>query len=113
MAEMGVFKDGTDEILYIVPSLLNTNNLFLNKQNGDLSDIFSRYEQINNNIPTQGLNFLISALNSKNTELLNKLNFDDVNKKWIFILQKYNLINNDVKPATNNENDLSDSFDFS
>ncbi|NTW91350.1 MAG: glucuronate isomerase [Erysipelotrichaceae bacterium] len=71
MAEVGVFKDGTNEILFSVPSILNTNNLFLHKQGGDIGDIFTRFDQINSNTPSRGLGFLIQALNSKNDELIN------------------------------------------
>ncbi len=112
MSEIAVFKDGTNQILYYVPSLLNTNNLFLNKQEGDLGDIFNRYEQINNNIPIQGLNFLIEALNSKNAELLNKLNFTEVNKRWIEILQGYNLIQSNQDQQSNSLSSSGDYFDM-
>lgn len=112
MAEVGVFKDGTNEILFSVPSILNSNNMFLTKTEGDIGDIFSRYEQINNNSPTQGLNFLIDALNSKNTELLNKVNFNDINSRWISILTRYGLITNKDKNTDTNDNSLEDIFDF-
>lgn len=106
MAELGIIKDGTTELLYTVPSILNTNNLFLNKQDGDIGDIFAKYEQINNNIPVQGLNFLIDALNSKNNELLSKINFNEVNQRWINILQRYNLITlNDANSQQQNQSD--------
>lgn len=106
MAEVAVVRDGTDEVLFVVPSILNTNNLFLNKQEGDLGDIFTRYEQINKNIPIQGLNFLIQALNSKNNELLSKLNFSEINKRWTDILARYGLINPDeINSFSENKND--------
>lgn len=92
MAEVGVFKDGTNEILFSVPSILNTNNLFLHKQGGDIGDIFTRFDQINSNTPSRGLGFLIQALNSKNDELINKLSFSEVNQKWYGILTRYNLV---------------------
>lgn len=112
MSEVAVFKDGTNQVLYNVPSMLNTNNLFLNKQDGDLGDIFTRYEQISNNIPTQGLNFLVEALNSKNIEILNKVNFNEVNKRWIEILQGYNLIQNNQNQQSDQQNNSGDYFDI-
>jgi hypothetical protein len=112
MSELGVVKDGTNELLYTVPSILNTNNLFLNKQEGDIGDIFSKYEQINNNIPLQGLNFLINALNSKNEELLNKVNFSDVNRRWIDILSRYNLVKSDTIETSKNNSDDNNFNDY-
>jgi len=92
MAELNVVRDGSKEILFTVPSILNTNNLFLHKEGGDIGDIFTRYDQINSNMPGQGLNFLLQALSSKNQELLNKVNFNDVNQRWYNILIRYNMI---------------------
>lgn len=111
MADVMVIKDGTNEVLFIVPSILNTNNLFLHKENGDFGDIFSRYDQISsNNIPGRGLSFLLQALDSKNKELLNKINFTDVNKRWYDILSRYNLLPNVAD--SNNTNNVSDDNYF-
>lgn len=112
MAEVGVFKDGTNEFLFSVPSILNTNNLFLHKQEGDIGDIFGRFDQINSNTPTRGLGFLIQALNSKNQELLSKLSFDDVNQKWYHILTRYNLVKVDSQTPQNSGNDSGDYFEM-
>jgi len=92
MSEVGVFSDTTREFLFTVPSLLNSNNLYLHKQTGDIGDIFGRYDQITNNTPSRGLNFLLQALNSKNQELLSNLSFNEVNQKWYFILSRYNFV---------------------
>ena len=110
MAEVGVFKDNTTEILYVVPSLLNTNNLYLHKQDGDIGDILTRYDQINANMPVRGLNFLIEALNSKTAELASRINFTDVNNKWINIFQRYGIVTqNPVTQAT--QQDSGDYFE--
>ena len=92
MAEVNIVKDGTQNILYSVPGLLSTNSLMLNKNNSDLSDIFKRYEQINANLPTSGLSFLVQALNSKNEQLLNNLSLSDAKTRWIAILKRYGFI---------------------
>ena len=68
MAEVNVIRDNTSEVLFKVPGLLYTNNLFMHKRGGDLGDIFTKFEQINNNLPVNGLSFLLEALNSKNNE---------------------------------------------
>jgi hypothetical protein len=109
MVEVGILKDNSTEILYYVPSILNTNNVLLHKQSGDIGDIFSRYDQINNNIPMQGLNFLVEALNSKNIELLSKINFSEVNQRWINIFQRYNIVS---QLSLNQPNSSSDSGDY-
>lgn len=89
MSEVGVFQDGTNTMLFAVPSLLNTNDLYLHKEGGDLGDIFTRFDQINNNTPSRGLGFLLQALNSKNQELLSKISFNEVNQRWYEILIRY------------------------
>lgn len=112
MVEVGILKDGSNQILYYVPSILNTNNVLLHKQAGDIGDIFARYDQINNNVPMQGLNFLIQALNSKNTELLDKINFNEVNQRWIDIFQRYNIVSQLAAGQSNSTNDSGDYFDI-
>ena len=114
MAEVAVFKDGTNEILFNVPSLLYTNNLFMHKKGGDLGDIFTKFDQINANLPMNGLAFLLNALNSKNHELLSNFNMQGANSVWLHIFQRYNLV--EVNPAaTGNvvaEQNLNDFFEF-
>jgi len=112
MAEVGVFRDGTNELLFTVPSILNTNNLFLHKQGGDLGDIFTRFDQINNNTPSRGLGFLIQALNSKNQELLSKISFNEVNQKWYEILTRYKLVNIDQSSTQTTDNNPGDYFEM-
>lgn len=115
MAEVAVFKDGTNEILFNVPSLLYTNNLFMHKRGGDLGDIFNKFEQINNNLPQNGLSFLLTALNSKNHELMSNFNMQGANTVWMHIFQRYGLIATTQAvtpgPATQQAN-LNDFFEF-
>jgi len=114
MAEVAVFKDGTSEHLFNVPSLLYTNNLFMQRKGGDLGDIFTKYEQLNNNLPVNGLSFLLEALNTKNHELLSNLNLQGVNSVWLGIFQRYGLVNAN-QSATNGatqENNLNDFLEF-
>lgn len=112
MAEVNVIRDGSNELLFTVPSILNTNNLFLHKEGGDLGDIFARYDQINNNIPGQGLNFLMQALNSKNQELLNKISFNEVNQRWYNILLRYNMVQPVGQTASQPTDDSGDYFEM-
>lgn len=92
MAQVGVVKDGTDQVLFMVPALLQTNNLLMDRGGGDMQNIFSRYEQLNSNLPINGLRFLTEALNSKNQELISKLDMDEVKTAWVNILVRYNLV---------------------
>lgn len=115
MAEVAVFKDGTNEILFNVPSLLYTNNLFMHKKGGDLGDIFTKFDQINANLPMNGLSFLLSALNSKNHELLSNFNMQGANAVWLHIFQRYNLVETSAAaPGTMAapEQNLNDFFEF-
>ena len=114
VADVAVVADGTKNVLFTVPSVLNTNNLFLNKTEGDLGDIFGKFDQMNNNLPTVGLNFLVKALHSKNAELIKKISFSDVNTRWVAILQRYNIISNISSDTSNgsSSSSIDDMFDF-
>ncbi len=113
VAEVGVVDENTRELLFIVPSILNTNNLFLSKSEGDIGDIFGRYDQINSNMPTSGLNFLVQALQSKNAELISKINFNDINARWVNILQRYNIVNSiNTNTITSNSSNIDDLFEL-
>lgn len=112
MAEVNVIKDGTQEILFRVPGILSTNTLF-NRNKVGISDVFSRYDQLSANMPSQGLNFLMSALGNMNKDLLDQYNLDNVKRDWLSILQRYNLVQINT-PVNNNQNDvnLSDYFEL-
>lgn len=112
MSEVGVLKEGTNELLYKVPGLLQTNNLFMQRKEGDLSDIFTKYEQINNNLPVNGLSFLLEALNSKNQELLNNISFDATNTVWYDIFKRYNLITESQQTSVSQQSNLNDFLEF-
>jgi len=109
MSPVDVFDTNTNDIIYRVPSLLNTNNLFLIGNEADLSDIFIRYDQVSSNIPTQGLKFLLDALRFKNKDLLKKLSFNESNKQWEYILRRYNLID---KNTDNKDTENDDIFEY-
>lgn len=115
MAEVAVFKDGTNDILFNVPSLLYTNNLFMHKKGGDLGDIFTKFEQINSNLPMNGLTFLLTALNSKNHELMSNFNMQGANAVWLHIFQRYGLVDNQVTATgvvAMPQESLDDFFEF-
>lgn len=115
MASVRVFKDGSNETLYFVPSILNANSLMANKGSVDMNSILARYEQYNSNLPIQGVKFLFDALNDKSRELLNNVNLEETNKVWIDIFTRYGLINLEVINNTSNNSssdDLNNAFEF-
>lgn len=102
MSEVAVVQDGTRNILFKVPGILSSRNLFLNKQTGDLGDIFTRYEQINNNLPKAGIRFLSQALNQKSQEIMQNYSMDSTKQAWLYILQRYNLVSQQISQQTAN-----------
>lgn len=112
MAEVDVFDDNTKQILFTVPSVLNSNRLLLSNQGANINDIFSRYEQINNNMPINSLNFLISALNEKGSQLLSSVNNNEPIQKWIYILKRYGYINEQQQQQSSNEPQQLDFFEY-
>jgi hypothetical protein len=109
MARVAVFDDNTQEVLYIVPSLLNTQNLILPNRGANFAAVFNNYSQMSNNLPVQGLNFLIKALNDKNEELLKNIDFNESTKTWKEIFQRYSLI---PKDSALNSEKAQDFLDF-
>lgn len=115
VAEVDIFDDRTNQVLFTVPGILHTNNLFFQNQgqgDANLADIFGRYEQLNSNIASQGMNFLFQALQGKNTELMANHTLADVNTKWMGILQRYGLIQAPTQQPTGSSNNLNDYFDM-
>ena len=91
MAAVKVVKDGTDEILYMVPGIFTTNNLVFSNDRGNIADIFGRYEQLNNNISSQGTAFLMDALSDKSKEVSDNISLTDAAARWLNILNRYNI----------------------
>jgi hypothetical protein len=111
MAEVGVIKDGTNEVLYRVPGILSTKNMHFNSKGGPgLSDVFGRYEQLSSNIPAQGASFLNSALTNLNKGLMEDHSLDFVRSTWLTILQRYNLAPQNTAPVAAAA--LTDYFDY-
>ena len=110
----GFETDGpyANEVLFTVPALLHTNNLFMDRGGGDMQNIFTRYEQLNNNLPINGLRFLTQALNSKNEELIAKLGMDEVKSNWAQILIRYNLAQATTSNTDQNTQQSTDYFEY-
>lgn len=111
VAEVGVIDDITKQQLFVVPPLLYTNNLGLDRKEGDLGDIFSRYKQITNNLPQGGTKFLFEALHYKNQEYLSSLNISPAEAQWYSIMIRYGLIQEDQVTGSG-EPSVEDMFDF-
>lgn len=114
MSEVRIINDVTGAELFLVPPILNSNSLLMHKSEGDIGDIFTRYDQISQNTPTSGLGFLISALNGKNQELLSSLNNTEVIQRWVSILARYGYIipTTQGQVAQQQEAPLEDYFDI-
>lgn len=102
MAPLAVIDDRTKERLFVVPGILYTNNIFREKTEGDLGDIFAKYDMLNSNLPINGLRFLLQALNENKDLLLSNMNMDPVNTAWYEIFKRYNLV--DSSTNFNNAN---------
>lgn len=114
MSEVCIIDDVTGQPLFMVPPILNSNGLIMNKTEGDLGDIFTRYDQISKNTPSSGLGFLITALNTKNEEFLSNLNNNEVLGRWIAIMQRYgyNPTTEAITQEQTTQNKLDDYFDI-
>ncbi|NYW24466.1 hypothetical protein C6506_28655 [Escherichia coli] len=105
-----VFKDGTNEVLYKVPSLLNSENLLFPGGSGQLSQVFQRYQDISNNIPIRGLQFLVEVLNSKNKELLSQVMMNESINRWTEILKRYNITFKEEGGENSSSNDAIENY---
>lgn len=114
MAEVAIVSDATGEELFRVPPLLHTSGLVMDKKEGDLGDIFGRYNQISQNVPSSGLMFLIEALNNKNKQYLDTFDNTGVVARWFAILARYGYVDPNTVNVTNSNSTapLEDYFDF-
>lgn len=117
MAEVSIFNPSTAEELFTVPALLQTQGLLLEGGGGNLSNIFTRYQQLSNNIPQQGTRFLFEALSSKGEESKDMVDKTEVEERWLQIGARYNLIEKkeeeeEVETPDSVESDPEDLFEF-
>lgn len=111
-AEVGV-RDPNGNVLFTVPPLLHTKGLVMNKENGDLGDIFGRYLQMKNNLPQVGTKFLFQKLGEKSQEFLDRVSISKEESSWMYILLRYGYIQEDMSsPGVNGSSDPEDLFDF-
>lgn len=90
-SEVMIISDQTNQPLFIVPSLLSTNAL---NYDGNVSfkNILDRFDQISNNLPTQGQAFLADALGGKGEEFLSNSQAQPRNLQlWQHIYERYNI----------------------
>lgn len=109
-AEVGIRDDLTQEHIFTVPPIIYTEGLSLVKNPGDLGDIFSRYKQLNNNLPQEGTSFLFKALHEKNKEMLSKLNLSKPEAQWLSILVRYGVV--DPNSENSPQDPVDDMFDY-
>ena len=113
MAEVGIVKDGTNQILYYVPSILATNSITLKQENGDIGDVVDHYNNIKNNSPMQGLNYFLQSMKNKADEFSSLTNIEEIRNRWLEILSRYGLITNtQTDNTTIQNNSLENVFEF-
>lgn len=112
MAEVMIVEDNTGKELFLVPSIFNTNGLFTMTRPGSYNDIFHRAEQLSNNIPITGFRFLLEALHSKSMTQTAGVDFTDVDRKWYYILSRYNKEPTGHSSQTQQQDNVSDYFDY-
>lgn len=114
MSEVIVYEDNSGVELYKVPAIFHTTNIFMHKTEGDLGDIFGRFNQISQNTPSNGVRFLIEALNNKNKQLLETFDNSNTVSRWRNILIRYGYINDTVptNTQTDQEDNIEDYFDI-
>ena len=103
---VNVFQDLTGEIVYTVPSLLDSNNILVPRSNSDITSIMKAANLYNNNLPIVGTKFLIDALNDKAKNLPSQ-NVSQNVQMWNYILTRYGYISS---PTVNSSTSSLDDF---
>lgn len=107
--EVTIFSDSTQEDLFIVPGLISTQNVILNRtRSGSFQSVFDHQANIARNSPNQATNFIYSNLQTKTEELniSNQLSMS----KWEIIFNRYGIKFKDNN--TNIEQTNNDMFEY-
>ena len=91
-SEVDVMDETTKEVIYTVPSLFNTSNVFNLEKPVTLNSAADHADQMNNNFPGSGYGFMMEALMANCNEYTSGINFTEVNEKWNKILNYYKLL---------------------
>jgi hypothetical protein len=112
ISEVDVVDPYSNEILFTVPGILNTNGILSNQRGqNNFDNIFNRSQQLSNNLPSVGANFLMNALNNKSENLIAGLNIDDKQTKWNFILNRYGITHSQFQTQAS-DNTPQDVFEY-
>lgn len=107
--EVTIFDDATHQDVFVVPGLISTQNVILNKtSSGSLQSVFDHQANIARNSPSQATSFVYNNLHAKSEEL-NLQNNISVNK-WEIIFNRYGIKFKDNNQPTSQSND--DMFEY-
>lgn len=107
LAEVDVFDAG-GEVLFTVPSLMNTNIVNPSRRDRDVgfAEIQAQYDLQNNNLPVVATKQLTDALDKKADVLMDtNLNLSNSEQRWKDIFTRYNIQNDiaDTSSSTTKE----------
>lgn len=109
-SEVNIIDDVTKQHLFFVPAIFNSDQIRINNTEGtSYQNLFTRYNMMTNNLPQQGIRYLVGELSKKLDTLgLQGLNPTETNfhRQWQYILQRYNRI---PKPDQQNSTDSADT----
>lgn len=101
MAEVGIFKDGTKDVLFVVPGLFHTQGMTAEQTDGSFNDIDSHRKRLSLNSPREASRFFIESLMYKRDQYTAGADLTAPERAWLHILERYNLIPANGQPSTN------------
>ena len=114
-AQVNIVKPGTNNILFVVPGLVDTNFIDINNINKSqpLNHIFTNYELHKNQLPILGHKYLANALEDKMKQIAVK---DEAVKssmtlhqqQWLDIFTRYGKIKGSTETSTKNNDAIRD-----
>lgn len=110
LAKVIVFDDTTNQDLFVVPSLFNTDLIRSKNTNRSLQQIMSQYSYESNNIKEVADAKLFNNLNGYAREILASSDKSD-EELWYRILRGYNLLSQEDSMQNKTDSSLDDFID--
>lgn len=114
-AQVNIVASGTNNILFTVPGLVDTNFIDVNNINKSqpLNHIFTNYELHKNQLPILGHKYLANALEDKMKQIAVKdesvkTNMSQHQQQWLDIFVRYGKIKGNKEQATKTTDTFSD-----
>lgn len=92
MAEVGIFKDGTKDVLFVVPGLFHTQGMTAEQTDGSFNDIDAHRKRLALNSPREATRFFVESLMHKRDQYVSGADLTAPERAWVHILERYNLI---------------------